>query len=55
VRAFVWATGIALAIMTAWGSLAQFAVAAPMLPLYPFSIFVVCLGVVQSISACRNR
>ena len=55
VRAFVWATGIALAIVTVWESLAQFAQVIPMQPLYPFSIFVACLGVVQSISACRNR
>lgn len=55
VHAFVWSTGIALAIMTVWGSLQQFAAAPPMPPSYPFFIFVVCLGIVQAVIRWRRR
>ncbi|HWA91348.1 MAG TPA: hypothetical protein VG889_15030 [Rhizomicrobium sp.] len=55
VKAFVWSTGIALAIMTVWGSLQQFAAVPPMPPMYPFFIFVVCLAIVQTATLARNR
>jgi cytochrome bd-type quinol oxidase subunit 2 len=55
IQAFVWSTGIALAIMTVWGSLQQFAAVPPMPPMYPFFILVVSLGLVQGVITWRRR
>jgi len=54
-RAFLWSTGIALAIMTVWGSLQQFAHVPPMPAMYPFFIFIVCLGLAEGVISWRRR
>ena len=50
VRAFIWG-GVAIAIMTVWGFLEDLAKVQPLPGMYPFFIFVVCVGFAQGISA----
>jgi hypothetical protein len=51
VRAFIWGTGLAVAIMTVWGFLEDLAKVQPLPGMYPFFIFVVCVGFAQGIGA----
>jgi len=55
VRSFTWATGLAIAIMTVWGFLVELAHVAPMPAMYPFFIFVICVGLVQGIAEMVRR
>jgi len=55
VQSFIWATGLAIAIMTVWGFLENFAKVEPLPGLYPFFIFIICVGFVQGISQCWRR
>jgi uncharacterized membrane protein len=55
VQGFIWATGLAIAIMTVWGFLENFAAVKPIPAMYPFFIFIVCVGLVQGISQCWRR
>lgn len=55
VQAFIWASGLALAVMTVWGFLENFAKVPPLPAMYPFFIFMVCLGLVQGISQLLRR
>lgn len=51
VRGFIWATGLAIGIMTVWGFLEEFAHVAPLPGMYPFFVFIVCVGFVQGLVA----
>ena len=55
VQSFIWATGLAIAIMTVWGFLENFAAVKPLPAMYPFFIFIICVGFVQGISQCWRR
>jgi hypothetical protein len=55
VRSFIWATGLAIAIMTVWGFLEDFAHVAPIPGAYPFFIFVICVGFVQGLTEIRHK
>lgn len=55
VQAFIWGAGLAVAVMTAWGFLEEFAKVAPMPPMYPFLIFVCAIGFAQGIGAWWRR
>ncbi|HVU20250.1 MAG TPA: hypothetical protein VHE09_05920 [Rhizomicrobium sp.] len=55
VQGFIWATGLALAVMTVWGFLENFAAVRPLPAMYPFFIFMVCLGLVQGVSQWWRR
>ncbi len=50
VQSIIWATGLAIAIMTVWGFLQDLAKVQPLPPMYPFFIFIVCVGLVQGIT-----
>jgi hypothetical protein len=49
VQSFIWATGLAIAIMTVWGFLEDFAKVQPLPGMYPFFIFIICVGFVQGV------
>ena len=51
VRGFIWATGLAIGIMTVWGFLQEFAQVAPLPGMYPFFVFIVSVGFVQGLVA----
>jgi len=55
VQAFIWATGLAIAVMTVWGFLEEFATVAPLPGMYPFFIFVISVGFVQGLFAWWRR
>lgn len=55
VQSFIWATGLAIGIMTVWGFLENFAGVQPLPGLYPFFIFIVCVGFVQGISEMLRK
>jgi hypothetical protein len=55
VRSFIWATGLAIAIMTVWGFLEDLAKVPPLPPMYPFFIFLACVGVVHGLTEALRR
>jgi hypothetical protein len=55
VRSFIWATGLAIAIMTVWGFLEEFAAVKPLPGMYPFFIFICCVGFVQGLTEMFRR
>ncbi len=55
VRAFIWGTGVAVAIMTVWGFLEDLAKVQPLPSLYPFFIFIVCVGFAQGVSSWLGK
>ena len=55
VRAFIWGTGLAIAVMTVWGFLEEFAHVEPLPGMYPFFIFIISVGFVQGLVAWWAR
>ena len=55
VQNFIWATGLSIAIMTVWGFLEDLAHIPPLPAMYPFLIFVVCVGLVQGVAEMVRR
>jgi uncharacterized membrane protein len=55
VQSFIWATGLAIAIMTVWGFLEDLAKVQPLPGMYPFFIFIVCVGLVQGITEMLRK
>ena len=49
VQSFIWATGLAIAILTVWGFLEDLAKVQPLPGMYPFFIFIICVGFVQGV------
>jgi hypothetical protein len=55
IQAFIWASGLAFAVMTVWGFLENFAKVEPIPAMYPFFIFIVCVGFVQGVAEMLRR
>lgn len=55
VQSFIWGTGLAVAIMTVWGFLVELAKVEPMPAMYPFFVFIVCVGFAQGIVEMVRR